>query len=345
MNINLNKKHVFILGCLVAFFHQVEAYKVKINTGRFHKKDLTYEVKDDTIVLDLKNYIKETTGIDIEKQKLLYMGKVMGNEKTLNSCGLNDPLSPRVISLWVEDFSKKESGEFSKFNVAIKTPSEKTVICQISDKTTIEELKKQITKETGLDQEQQRLIFQGEVLDDKKEASVYGLTKGSIIHLAERIVKTESLSKKLFSLNIRNAATRKITKLKIDGGVTIKDLKIKIGKELQILPHQQELIASKDLTAENKSLDDYNIDETFYINVNCINKKTVTVVTSEGLIKYSFDDKTTVGELKFKVADKTEDDAQVGKKLSISGSKVECSDDNEKLVKYGVRDGDTLVLE
>eukprot|EP00040_Diaphanoeca_grandis_P011768 m.60330 g.60330 ORF g.60330 m.60330 type:complete len:78 (+) comp22829_c0_seq1:66-299(+) len=53
----------------------------------------------------------------------------------------------------------------------------------ISDTDTVEMIKEKVEEKTGIPPVQQRLIFSGKQMNDKKLAKDYGMTAGSVIHL------------------------------------------------------------------------------------------------------------------------------------------------------------------
>ncbi len=69
------------------------------------------------------------------------------------------------------------------FRIFIKTLNGRTIEVQITNQTSIEELKSMIVQEDGIPDEQKRLIFAGRQLENSRLVGMYNIVKDSQIHL------------------------------------------------------------------------------------------------------------------------------------------------------------------
>ena len=67
----------------------------------------------------------------------------------------------------------------------VKPTDRKLIMIEINNDLTIREIKKKIQEKLGIDPEEQKLIFQGSILDDTKTVSEYQICDKSEIDLVE----------------------------------------------------------------------------------------------------------------------------------------------------------------
>jgi len=126
-----------------------------------------------------------------------------------------------------------------------------TIYVEVKLSDTVEELKKKIHEKINIPPEQQRLIFNGDQLDDDQELSYYNIKNGSMIHL---IICLSS------SINVQvKCPSGKIITLKAEPSDKIKDLKSKIEEKENIPSDHQCLIIDGDQLEDDRKISDYNI--------------------------------------------------------------------------------------
>jgi len=126
-----------------------------------------------------------------------------------------------------------------------------TIYVEVKLSDTVEELKKKIHEKINIPPEQQRLIFNGDQLDDDQELSYYNIKNESMIHL---IICLSS------SINVQvKCPSGKIITLKAEPSDKIKDLKSKIEEKENIPSDHQCLIIDGDQLEDDRKISDYNI--------------------------------------------------------------------------------------
>jgi ubiquitin len=73
------------------------------------------------------------------------------------------------------------------FQIQIKALTGKTITADVSNETTIKELKAMIHAKDGIEVDEQRLIFSSKQLEDPKTIGDYGITADSTISLVLRL--------------------------------------------------------------------------------------------------------------------------------------------------------------
>ncbi|EAN32428.1 Ubiquitin family protein [Theileria parva strain Muguga] len=142
----------------------------------------------DNLVINSLNRIFKING-DIKK-----IGDIKRSLKDQHGYHDNEILSSGRILKDDEEYSKDEHKKLytvSKIrgglNISVQTMQGKTIQLQVSQNETVLDLKNKLEKEQTIPVDQQRLIFDGKLLENGKTISDYGIKENAVIQLVLRL--------------------------------------------------------------------------------------------------------------------------------------------------------------
>jgi ubiquitin C len=164
----------------------------KFNSGTIFVKDtagivITFVVFYDWQVRQLKKVIYHKTGIPILEQKLVYEGRELDDLCILRDYKIFDK---RVIQLCSEINTNDSNYKYKSYcfgQIFVKDLIGRTLAFEVEFDQSIRKLKKKIQKETGIELENQRLIFAGFQLEDNRSLRSYHIERESTLHLCLRL--------------------------------------------------------------------------------------------------------------------------------------------------------------
>ena len=237
---NIKENTILQLG---ARFQPPKDNDMNINILNSLGEKMMLKVLSNDTVREVKLKIEELENIPIEKQHLIFSGLTLEDWKTLSeyniknnsSLQLNVNLSnPEIITIMIMN-------EINDIFLDMK----------VSD--TIKKLKTKIQHTEGIQESQQRLIFNGIELEDNNTLSFYNINSDSIIYL-EVCFNTLNAIKVYITNNIGD-----ILSLTVQPSESIEDIKKMITEEINI-PFEQQYLSFNEVELENQfSLSDYNI--------------------------------------------------------------------------------------
>ena len=193
---------------------------VKTSTGETITVEA--EAKDTIKSVKAKIQFQDAAGISPVQQGLFFNGRWLEDGCSLSQCNIE------MGTLHLEVFHLPDP-----MKVFVKTHTQKIVVLDMEDSTTIRMIKTKMQEEEGIPLDQQRLTFDGRQLEDDQTLSYYEIPRESILHLALGIRETVlKFVRQFFSLNtiqiFVKTQTGNITVLDVKASDTIKDVKNQI---------------------------------------------------------------------------------------------------------------------
>jgi ubiquitin carboxyl-terminal hydrolase 4/11/15 len=161
---------------------------MKISVKRVNGKQLDLDVESSDKILDVKAKLHDLEGpiegIAPDRQRLIFEAKEAEDGAVLSQCGIQDGsvlfMMPRV--------------EPRRLEVNVKTLTGKTITLHVQRSEPISNIKTKLRDKEGIPPDQQRLIFQGKMLEDDYTVAQYNVEDKCILHLVVRLPHGNSTS-------------------------------------------------------------------------------------------------------------------------------------------------------
>lgn len=243
---------------------------------------LTFNVRENEVVRELKALIMEKEGVDIEQQVLLFQGNRMEDDEKIEKYGVK---SQDFVELVIREEDEIE------VNVQVKGGKDVKLYAKLGE--LVKELAGNIQKTAKLATVDFYLVYKGEILDKNRPLWSYNLTHKAVLRLIfgqnpRRKVKICSRNEQEISLNVPVS-------------LPISVLKQLILKEKLLLPTtSQALFYDGKVLEDDRSIESYELQELARLRLKEKKGDMTVIVTlpANRVVTYTLEDYETVGSVK-----------------------------------------------
>ncbi|KAL4460249.1 hypothetical protein ABPG72_008584, partial [Tetrahymena utriculariae] len=147
------------------------------------------------IIGQLKQKVSSLSDVESEFITLIYCGRQLENNFTLNEYKIKDESTIHMILKAGAKIKSNPIYSDSEIQIQIKTLTGSTIALKCKLNQTVDWLKKQISHSFETSPSQQKLIYSGQQLEDEKQLYFYNLQRDCVVHIVQTIQKVKEIQK------------------------------------------------------------------------------------------------------------------------------------------------------